>query len=52
MVRMTEEQHKAVRVRAAELGQPIAEIVRTLLDAWLNGEVEIELPQRGAKKGE
>ena len=35
MVRMSEELHKAVRVRAAELGRPISEIVRALLTVRL-----------------
>ena len=40
MVRMTEDLHKAVRVKAAELGRPISEIVRELLKAWVAGEIE------------
>jgi plasmid stability protein len=40
MVRMTEDLHKAVRVKAAELGRSISEIVRELLKAWVAGEIE------------
>ena len=40
VVRMTEELHKAVRVKAAELGRPVSEIVRGLLDQWVEGEIE------------
>lgn len=50
MVRLTEEKHRAVRVRAAELGQPISEIVRYLLDLWLEGKVEINLTEREEKE--
>jgi plasmid stability protein len=47
MVRMSEELHKAVRVRAAELGRPMSEIVRALLTAWVTGKIELpELPER------
>jgi len=41
MVRMSEELHKAVRVRAAVLGCPISEVVRALLTAWVTGEIEL-----------
>jgi plasmid stability protein len=41
MVRMSEELHKAVRVRAAELGRPISEIVRALLTAWVTDRIEL-----------
>jgi plasmid stability protein len=47
MVRMSEELHKAVRVRAAELGRPMSEIVRALLTAWVAGKIELpELLER------
>ena len=47
MVRMSEDLHKAVRVRAAELGRPMSEIVRALLTAWVTGRIELsELPER------
>jgi plasmid stability protein len=41
MVRMPEELHRAVRVRAAELGRPISEIVRALLTAWVTDKIEL-----------
>jgi len=41
MTRMTEELHKAVRVKAAELGRPVSEIVRELLSGWVSGEIEL-----------
>jgi plasmid stability protein len=43
MVRMSESQHKAVRVRAAELGRPVSEIVRELLTLWLDGRILLSL---------
>ena len=50
MVRMTEEQHKAVRIKAAELGRPVSEIVRELLAMWVAGKVELPEPrQRGER---
>ena len=45
MVRMPEELHRAVRVKAAELGRPISEIVRALLTAWVTGKIELPEPQ-------
>ena len=45
MVRMAEEQHKAVRVKAAELGRPVSEIVRDLLAMWVRGVVELPPPE-------
>jgi len=50
MVRLTEAQHKAVRVRAAELGRPISEIVRELLDKWLDGRIDLEGTELEDKK--
>lgn len=41
MIRMTEELHKAVRVKAAELGRPVSEIVRALLSGWVSDEIEL-----------
>ncbi|GAB4537152.1 MAG: hypothetical protein Kow0063_23490 [Anaerolineae bacterium] len=49
MVRTTEELHKAVRVKAAELGRPVSEIVRTFLEAWVAGK--IELPDQAEEEG-
>ena len=51
LIRMSEEQHKAFRVRAAELGVPMSEIVRALVELWL--ECEVQLPaveQRGRRQ--
>jgi plasmid stability protein len=45
MVRMPEELHRAVRVKAAELGRPISEIVRAFLTAWVTGKIEVPEPQ-------
>jgi plasmid stability protein len=41
MVRMPEALHRAVRVKAAELGRPISKIVRDLLVGWLSGKIEL-----------
>jgi len=43
-VKTTETLHKAVRVKAAELGRPVSEIVRDLLTLWTEGK--IGLPSR------
>jgi len=43
-VKTTETLHKAVRVKAAELGRPVSEIVRDLLALWT--EDKIELPSK------
>ena len=45
MVRMTEQLHKAVRVKAAELGRPVSEIVRELLTSWIDGKIELSEPE-------
>lgn len=50
MVRMTDELHKAVRVKAAELGRPVSEIVRGLLKRWVAGEIETPAPGEGEKE--
>jgi len=41
-VRVSEAFHKAVRVKAAELGRPISDIVRKLLTLWLVGKARID----------
>jgi plasmid stability protein len=46
MTRMTEELHKAVRVKAAELGRPVSEIVRELLARWVSGEIELPIQEK------
>ncbi len=45
-VKTSEKLHKAVRVGAAEMGRPISEIVRTLLEAWIAGRIELPPAQR------
>lgn len=40
-VRVTEELHRAVRIRVAEKGWAISDVVRTLLRAWLAGEIDL-----------
>ncbi|MBU0490448.1 MAG: hypothetical protein KKA73_21515 [Chloroflexi bacterium] len=40
-MKTTEELHKAVRVKAAEMGRPVSEIVREFLTAWAAGEIEL-----------
>lgn len=50
MVRMPEKLHKAVRVKAAELGTSMSQIVRALLTAWVTGK--IELPELGEPEQE
>ena len=39
MVRVSEDLHHAVRVKAADLGRPVSEIVRGLLRQWVEGKV-------------
>ncbi len=50
-VKTTETLHKAVRVRAAEMGCSVSEIVRTLLRAWVTGQIElpVQLGEEGKK---
>jgi plasmid stability protein len=47
LVRVSEHLHRTVRVRAAELGRPISEIVRGLLRKWVEGEVETPSKEEG-----
>ena len=46
MVRVPEELHRAVKVKAAELGRPISEIVRQFLRAWVSGELDTPQPEK------
>ena len=46
MVRVPEELHKAVRVKAAELGRPISEIVRQFLRDWVSGDLPTPPPEK------
>lgn len=43
-VSVTEEFHRSVRIKAAERGVSISEVVRALLRLWLSGK--IELPEK------
>jgi len=52
MIRMPEALHKAVRVKAAELGRPVSEIVRELLRGWLSGEIELPEESEGETEEE
>ena len=45
MVRMPEALHKAVRVKTADMGVPISEIVRDLLSGWVAGKIELPQPE-------
>lgn len=49
-VKATESLHRAVRVKAAELGKPVSEIVRGLLTLWVEGK--IELPREDTAKSD
>ena len=49
-VRISETEYRPVRVKAAELGRPVSEIVRGLLAMWVAGRVEV--PEQGYKKTE
>jgi plasmid stability protein len=50
MIRLTETLHKAVRVKAAELGRPVSEIVRDLLRAWVADKVELPPKEKRLKQ--
>jgi hypothetical protein len=45
---LTDEQHRAIKVKAAQAGLAAAEIARRFLLAWLRGE--IELPPESEKQ--
>ena len=47
-VPLTDEQHRAIRMKAAGLGVPQAEVARRFLLAWVRGEME--MPQPKARK--
>lgn len=47
MVRISEELHRAVRVKAAELDRPVSEIVRGLLRQWVEGQIETPSEEEG-----
>jgi predicted DNA binding CopG/RHH family protein len=41
MARVPKSLHRDVRVRAAELGIPVSEIIRRLLRLWLSGKINL-----------
>lgn len=47
MVRLPDEMHKRLRVRAAELGVPMSEIVRELIDVWLDEQISLPVQSEG-----
>lgn len=47
VVKLPDDLHRAFRVRAAELGVPMSEIVRDLLEAWLAGLIELPDKEEG-----
>ena len=49
-VRISEAEYRPVRVKAAEQGRPISEIVRGLLAMWVADQVR--LPEQGKRKTE
>jgi predicted DNA binding CopG/RHH family protein len=46
-VRMSEDLHRAVRVKAAELGIPVSRVVRGFLSRWVEGESDTPTPEEG-----
>ena len=48
----TEKFHKSVRVKAAELGLPVSEIVRGLLALWVEGKIDFPPPDEPEQEGE
>ena len=40
-VRMTEAEYRPVRVKAAELGLSVSEVVRRLFALWIAGKIDI-----------
>ncbi len=47
LVRVSEDLHRAVRVKAADLGRPVSEIVRGLLRQWVEGRVATPTEDEG-----
>lgn len=41
-VRISEAEYRPARVKAAQIGRPISEIVRELLRLWVTGQVRLE----------
>ena len=42
-VPLTEAEHMEIKVKAAVLGLPMAEVARRLLRGWLRGEVDLPI---------
>lgn len=40
MIRVPEDLHREARIKSAEFGRPLSEIVRQFLRAWVSGELE------------
>jgi predicted DNA binding CopG/RHH family protein len=51
-VRISESEYRPVRVRAAELGRPVSQVVRELLAAWAAGKIELPPPEPEPKGSE
>ena len=49
-VRISETDYRPVRVKAAELGRPVSDIVRTLLSMWVEGKIELPEPDKDKPK--
>lgn len=47
MVRVSEDLHRTVRVKAADLGRPLSEIVRGLLRQWVDEKIETPSEEKG-----
>ena len=47
MVRVSEDLHRAVRVKAADLGRPVSEVVRGLLRQWVDEKIETPSEEEG-----
>jgi len=45
IVLLPDAMHKALRVRAAELGESMSAIVRELIQAWLDGQIELAVEE-------
>ena len=47
MLRVSEDLHRAVRVKAADIGRPVSEVVRGLLRQWVEGKLETPSDEEG-----
>ena len=47
MLRVSEDLHRAVRVKAADIGRPVSEVVRGLLRQWVEGKLETPSEEEG-----